>query len=63
MDASEDCTLFMKKVLENNGKAAYMMFGSKIVIEHHNSMFDFDESVLSKAIAIYACLAYKYSNI
>ena len=63
MDASEDCTLFMKKVLENNGKAAYMMFGSKIVNEHHNSMFDFDESVLSKAIAIYACLAYKYSNI
>ena len=63
MDASEDCTLFMKKVLENNGKAAYMMFGSKIVNEHHNSMFDFDESVLAKAIAIYACLAYKYSNI
>lgn len=40
-----------------------MMFGSKIINEHHNSMFDFDESVLVKAIAIYACLAYTYSKI
>ena len=60
MGASEDVTLFMEKVSNNGGKAAYMMFGSKIINDHHNDSFDFDEKVLYKALAVYANLALKY---
>ena len=60
MGASEDATLFMERVTSNGGKAAYMMFGSKLANQHHNNAFDFDESVLYKAVAIYANLALKY---
>ena len=60
MSASEDCTLFMQKVIDNGKKATYMMFGSDIKNDHHNEAFDFDESTLSKAIATLAVLAYTY---
>ncbi len=51
LGGSEDFTYFMNRVQEHGGKAIYSMIGSKIAAGHHDSHFDFDESVLPKAVA------------
>ncbi|MEG2739956.1 M20 family metallo-hydrolase [Clostridium sp.] len=51
--ASEDICYMMKKVQDNGGKAAYIMFGSELRGEHHSSKFDYDEEVMLGAIKVY----------
>ena len=62
MGASEDCTLFLRRVTERGGKAAYLMFGSDLKAVHHNPKFDYDESVLSESAALLAALAERYTK-
>ena len=54
LGGSEDCTYFMERVQQRGGLAAYMVIGSEIAAGHHDSRFDFDESVMPKAIATIA---------
>lgn len=61
MNASEDCTAFMNRVISRGGKATYMMFGSDLASQHHTPEFDFDENVLPDAVALLALLAIKYA--
>jgi len=53
LGASEDITYMMNEVERNGGKSVYLMFGTKLAAPHHNSRFDFDESVLSLAYETY----------
>ncbi|MEN6414138.1 MAG: amidohydrolase [Veillonellales bacterium] len=48
--ASEDCSYFMERVQEHGGQAAYILVGADLAAGHHDSLFDFDEQALSKAI-------------
>ena len=57
LTGSEDITHMMKRVQENGGKAAYMMFGTKRAADHHNNYFDFDERVLKIAVKTYVSAA------
>lgn len=61
MNASEDCTSFMNRVISRGGKATYMMFGSDLASQHHTPEFDFDENVLPDAVTLLALLAIKYA--
>jgi aminobenzoyl-glutamate utilization protein A len=61
MNASEDCTAYMNRVISRGGKATYMMFGADLASQHHTPEFDFDEKVLSDAVALLALLAIKYA--
>ena len=51
--ASDDGAVFMDMVEQQGGKAVYMLFGTKIKGLHHESVFDFDESVLGKGFEVY----------
>ena len=62
MNASEDCTAFMNRVVSRGGKATYMMFGSDLASQHHTPTFDFDEQSLTDAAAFLAILALKYAK-
>ncbi len=62
MIASEDCTAFLRRVQEQGGKAAYLMFGTELAAVHHNPHFDFDESVLWETAALLAILADHYTK-
>ena len=46
----------MNEVQKNGGKAAYFMFGTELLGEHHQNTFDFNEDVL-------AIMAETYSRI
>lgn len=52
--ASEDICYMMKKVQDNGGKAAYIMFGSELKGEHHSSKFDFNEEDMLGAVKLYS---------
>ena len=52
LGGSEDITYFMERVQKNGGKANYIMIGTKLAAGHHDGRFDFDEDVLSKAVAV-----------
>ncbi len=54
LGGSEDCTYFMERVQQRGGVAAYMVVGSEIAAGHHDSRFDFDEGVMTNAIALIA---------
>jgi len=58
---SEDASFMMKRVEELGGKSLYMVFGTNLAAEHHNRSFDFDESILKKAVEIYAGITRKLS--
>lgn len=60
--ASEDCTLFLRRVTERGGKGAFLLFGSVLKAIHHHPKFDFDESVLSDSAAFLAVLAQHYTK-
>ena len=62
MNASEDCTAFMNRVVSRGGKATYMMFGSDLASQHHTPTFDFDEQSLTDTTAFLAILALKYAK-
>lgn len=51
--ASDDGAVFMDMVEQQSGKAVYMLFGTRIRGLHHESVFDFDESVLDKGFTLY----------
>ena len=51
--ASDDGAVFMDLVKQQGGKAVYMLLGTRIRGLHHESLFDFDESVLGKGFALY----------
>ena len=44
----------MERVQQRGGVAAYMVVGSEIAAGHHDSRFDFDEGVMTNAIALIA---------
>lgn len=43
----------MDMVEQQSGKAVYMLLGTRIRGLHHESVFDFDESVLDKGFTLY----------
>lgn len=51
--ASDDGAMFMDMVEQQSGKAVYMLLGTRIRGLHHESVFDFDESVLDKGFTLY----------
>ena len=50
--ASDDGAVFMNKVQQEGGQAAYILLGTKQTGHHHESAFDFDEQVLDKGLAV-----------
>ncbi|MDS7876843.1 M20 family metallo-hydrolase [Klebsiella pasteurii] len=54
---SEDATLMMARVQERGGLASYMIFGTELSAGHHNEKFDFDENVMTLAVATLARVA------
>lgn len=56
--ASEDITHMIKRVQQNGGKAAYVMFGSNLKGEHHSPEFDFNEDDLKNAVKTYSLLVF-----
>ncbi len=62
MNASEDCTAFMNRVISRGGKATYMMFGADLVSNHHTPEFDFDEQTMTDTAAFLTILALKYAK-
>ncbi|WP_102399392.1 M20 family metallo-hydrolase [Haloimpatiens massiliensis] len=60
--ASEDICYMMKKVQDNGGKAAYIMFGSDLKGEHHSPRFDFNEKDLINAVKLYIEVILRISN-
>ena len=62
MNASEDCTAFMNRVIQNGGKATNFLFGTELASPHHTPMFDIDEDSLADVAAFLAILAIKYAN-
>ena len=57
---SEDATLMMARVQERGGLASYMIFGTELSAGHHNEKFDFDESVMTQAVATLARIALNF---
>lgn len=51
--ASDDGAVFMDMVEQQSGKVVYMLLGTRIRGLHHESVFDFDESVLDKGFTLY----------
>ncbi len=62
MNASEDCTAFMNRVVARGGKATYMLFGSDLASNHHTPEFDFDEQTLTDTAAFLTIIALKYAK-
>lgn len=62
MNASEDCTAFMNRVVQNGGKASFFLFGTELAGPHHTPGFDINEDSLADAVAILAVLAVKFAN-
>lgn len=53
LGASEDVVHMMKRVQENGGKSAYLLFGSPVPARHHQPAFNFDEKVLQVGVEVY----------
>lgn len=53
LGGSEDASVLMARVQEHGGKATYVFLGSKIAAGHHNSKFDFDETVLERGYEVF----------
>lgn len=50
--ASDDGAVFMDMVQKQGGQAVFMLFGTEISAMHHESAFDFSETVLSAAFGV-----------
>ena len=59
---SEDYSYFMDRVQKKGGKANYFMIGTNIAAGHHDNRFDFDESVLSRGVALLTLIVYNLTN-
>ena len=53
---SEDFSWMMNRVEERGGKACYIIIGSDRTAGHHDGRFDFDESVLARAVDLLEAL-------
>jgi len=62
LGGSEDYTYLMDRVQKNGGKANYFMVGTNLSAGHHDSRFDFDEQVLSKAVALTLMMVYRLAG-
>ena len=62
MNASEDCTAFMNRVVGNGGKASYFLFGTDLASPHHTPNFDINEDSLVDAVAMLAVIAISFAN-
>ncbi|GAA0717858.1 p-aminobenzoyl-glutamate hydrolase subunit AbgA [Clostridium malenominatum] len=62
LGGSEDVTYMMNKVQQNGGKAVYVIFGTTLAADHHNSSFDFDEGALKIAAKVYASTAFELNR-
>lgn len=62
MNASEDCSAFINRVVSRGGKATYLLFGSHLASAHHTAEFDFDEKSMTDAAAFLSILALKYTK-
>jgi aminobenzoyl-glutamate utilization protein A len=63
LGGSEDASVLMAKVQEHGGKAAYVFLGSKIAAGHHNSKFDFDETVLERGYKVFTHTVKKLNGV
>ena len=52
----------MDRVQKNGGKANYSMIGTTIAAGHHDSRFDFDESVFASALALLGIMVHRLSR-
>src|SRR5690625_726394 len=52
LNASEDVVYMMNKVHTQGGEATYLLFGSPIPAGHHESLFDFNEEVLTIGVNV-----------
>ena len=59
LGGSEDFSYFMDRVQKRGGKAGYLMLGAGIAAGHHDACFDFDETVLSKGVALFSSMVYR----
>ena len=62
MNASEDCTAFMNRVVERGGNASNFLYGTDLTSPHHTPEFDINEDSLTDAAAWLTILAVKYAN-
>src|SRR6056297_108265 len=63
MQGSEDASFLMDKVQKQDGKACYINFGTELAAGHHQDNFDFDESVLARAVKLYLYSLKELGNI
>lgn len=63
LGGSEDASLMMERVQKQGGLATYMFFGAEIAAGHHNSKFDFDESVLKRGFDLYTHLVERLNGV
>lgn len=61
--ASEDFTYFMDYVQKKGGKALHCMIGADLAANHHNELFDFDEDILWKGVALFAMATYGLTKL
>ncbi len=54
--ASEDAALMMEAVKQHDGKAAFLLFPTDTTAPLHSRDYDFDESILPKAAAVFSCI-------
>ncbi|WP_444684484.1 amidohydrolase [Alkalicoccus luteus] len=60
LGGSEDAALMMNRVREQNGEAAYLLYGTPLPYGHHHPKFTFDEGVLPAAVEALAQLVTTY---
>lgn len=60
---SEDATYMMNEVIENGGKATYMIIGTELAAGHHHEKFDIDEDVLEIALTSYVAILEEVSEL
>ncbi|MGL4681388.1 MAG: M20/M25/M40 family metallo-hydrolase, partial [Plesiomonas shigelloides] len=60
---SEDATLLVRRVQHCGGQAAYIVLGADITAGHHEANFDFDESVLTHGVQLFASCISKLNGV
>ena len=57
LNASEDFTYFMQHIQNAGGCASHFIIGANLAANHHNEFFEFDDGVLSNAVALLCGMA------
>lgn len=58
LDGSDDFSYMTSRVQSHGGQATYMQFACKVTETPHNDAYDFDESILKKAVIIFSTITY-----